>query len=208
MPPTSKRKKKILGKKKKKVVSKKKALRKKLAPASAPKKAPKPAPVPKPQRVTTFEDSLKYGVEGELLVVKWLVKNGHVVFPLAQFSTTHAPYADSPIGHLTFTDFVVSRGKGLWLGECKRSKWHEAGGKKHAGFSYKALERYKKLKQLTGTQLMVYFLQEASPGGLYCAELSELGAPRRTIHNGTPWALWPINKLKKLAPIGRGGWRI
>lgn len=157
-------------------------------------------PKQRQEKDAEFSKKLQHGLAGEKAVAQWLAKNGHIVFHTAQFKADHAPYAIGREGQLVFTDFVVSAGKGLWLGECKRGKWHDIGGKRYAGFSYSALKSYKRLGRRTGVGVMVYFLMEGGPAGLYCADLARMPQPTMITYYDKEWAVWPASLLRRLAP--------
>jgi len=124
------------------------------------------------QKQINFEYQLAFGQEGEHEVAQWLLTSGVTVLPLYQFESESAPVFISIFGKAISPDLICF-GKKSFMAEVKtKNKWVVFGDKVETGFNLRHYKEYKRIQDLTGTEVFVFFNhKELEPTGIYYTKL-------------------------------------
>lgn len=125
--------------------------------------------------MSDFYEKLAYGEEGEKKIASLLLKRGVAVMPLYQFKATTTPILLNNNRVLTMPDLCCwSKGEGYFV-ECKRkNQWVKFKGQFETGLNKHHFDEYKKIKNITGQKVYIFFIHDGDEVIFYFDEISNL----------------------------------
>ena len=154
-------------------------------------------------KLTSFEEALAFGQEGEHEVAKELIRYGVAVMPLYQFETEHAPFI------LTRSEKVVSPdllcfGSVAFMVEVKtKNQWVRYKGVAETGIDQRLYDHYKRVQEATKINVWLYYNhKKEEPTGIFFCLLDDYTRKWDGCVNGKrvhkPMVFYDIKKLRRL----------
>jgi len=117
----------------------------------------------------SFDDSLRYGTEGERIVFEWLQKDGFFVIPTAKLPTTRrfsGPRMETDrLSRILMDAQIARQGVTRWIEVKTKSQdvWYQKAGEYRQGIDEQNFSDYQHIELVTGMEAWLAILV-ASPG--------------------------------------------